>query len=66
MTKTQIKLDLLRSVGWLADCEGMTKADEDKTVSQLAAVICSDSRTSHVATAMVALTLAKHIDQAAA
>jgi hypothetical protein len=61
---TALRVDLLHIAGRLALGEPMTREAQDLLLSKLVTMLCADPQASHTHLALIAITLAKHIEQA--
>lgn len=61
---TELRADLLHIAGRLTMGEPMTKEAHDLLLSKLVTLLCADPQASHTHLALIAITLAKHIEQA--
>jgi hypothetical protein len=61
---TELRADLLHIAGRLVMGEPMTKEAHDLLLSKLVTLLCADPQASHTHLALIAITLAKHIEQA--
>jgi hypothetical protein len=61
---TELRVDLLQIASRLALGEAMTREQHDLLLSKLVTQLCADPQASHTVLALIAITLAKHIEQA--
>jgi hypothetical protein len=60
---TELRVDLLHIAGRLALGEQMARMDADLLLSKLVTLLCADPQASHTVLALIAVTLAKHIER---
>jgi hypothetical protein len=59
---TELRVDLLHIAGRLTLGEQMARMDADLLLSKLVTLLCVDPQASHTVLALIAVTLAKHIE----
>jgi hypothetical protein len=63
LNTTSLKHELLQVGGWLAPGEMMAKLDDDASVQDVVVRICSGPGVTPVTLALIAVTMARHIDR---